>query len=111
MLKKLAFASALALGLGAHGSLAQSANPVVSYVQTATTSAVALPATSLSSGVVLKADAGNSGVIYIGPCSSLTTATGYPLKAGEAISYGITNLASICMVGAVTTDILHATGN
>jgi hypothetical protein len=111
MLKKLALAGALALGFGAPSALAQSANPIISNTQTATTSAAALPAAALYSGVVLKADASNSGIIFVGSCSSLTAQSGYPLKAGEAISYGVTSLASVCMLGTVTTDILHFTGN
>lgn len=108
---KIPVAVAVALCLGSTGVCAQSANPIVSNFQTATTSVAALPSAALYVGVVLKADYNNSGVIYVGPCSNLTTATGYPLKAGEAISYGVTNLSAVCELGQNTTDILHFTGN
>jgi hypothetical protein len=109
--RKILVAGALALCLGSTGVRAQSANPIVSNLQTTTTSVAALPSAALYVGAVLKADYGNAGIIYVGPCSNLTTATGYPLKAGEAISYGVTNLSAVCMIGQNTTDVLHYTGN
>jgi hypothetical protein len=108
MFKKLALAGALCCALAAP-ALAQLAPPFAN-AQTATLSAVALPVAYTSNGVVLKADYANTGTIYIGP-AGVTTATGYPLKAGEAISYGIGNLSAIYMIGTNTTDTLHFTGN
>jgi hypothetical protein len=95
--------------------MAQSLGTPFAGVQTATASAVALPSQLMINGVVLKADYANAGTILIGPCATLTTANGYPLKAGEAISYGpaniVNNLSSICIIDTVTTDIIHFTGN
>jgi len=108
---KILVTGALALCVGSTGLCAQSANPIVSNFQTATTSVAALPSAALYVGAVLKADYGNAGMIYVGPCSNLTTATGYPLKAGEAISYAVTNLSAVCMLGQNSSDMLHFTGN
>lgn len=104
----LVVAGALCCAL-AMPALAQFAPPIAN-VQTATLSAAPLPALFPANGVVLKADASNSGTIYVGP-AGVTTTTGYPLKPGEAISYGVGNLSSIYMIGTNTTDILHFTGN
>lgn len=78
--------------------------------QLATVGDVALPAHPVVNSVVLLADEANTGVIYIGP-AGVTTVTGYPLKAGESISYAVTDLSQIHMIGANTTDKLHFTGN
>jgi hypothetical protein len=110
MLKNLALAGALCCAL-AGPSLAQSSVAPFAGVQTATLSAAALPYQTMFYGVVLKADYSNTGIIYIGPCATLTTANGYPLKAGEAISYGAHPMSLACMIGQNTTDILHFTGN
>ena len=109
--KKLLFSGALALAFAATGARAQSSNAPIANVQTATLSAAQLPPAALYSGVVLKADTSNAGIIFVGPCANMSTTTGYPLKAGEAISYGITSPALVCMIGQNTTDILHFTGN
>jgi hypothetical protein len=114
MFKKFALAGALCCALFAlsPSASAQSFTPY-SNVQTCTASAVALPSKALVNGIVLKADVANTGVIYIG-AANVTTATGYPLKAGEAISYGpigIANISAIYMICGNTTDVLHFTGN
>lgn len=110
MLKKLALAGALCCALSAP-ALAQSAVAPFASVQTATLSAAPLPYQTMFYGVVLKADIANTGTIYLGPCVTLTTANGYPLKAGEAISYGAFPMSLACMIGTITTDVLHFTGN
>ena len=40
----------------------------------------------LFTGVMFKAETANTGVIYIGFGNSITTATGWPLPAGETIT-------------------------
>ncbi|MGO8740081.1 hypothetical protein [Rhodoblastus sp.] len=110
-LARIFASTALALTVLPHDAFAQSAAQPIAGVQTATLTAAALPAAGLYSGVVLKADYGNTGIIFIGPCSNLTTTTGYPLEAGEAISYGVTSLSLVCMIGQNTSDVLHFTGN
>lgn len=89
---------------------APSSNPIVSGVKTVSTSAAALSANTLKNGIVLTADSSNTGVIYVGG-SGVTTATGYPLAAGASISYSVTNLNMIYIIGTNTTDVLHFTGN
>ena len=97
----------------AKGSLpTTSANPaaIVAGRQLTTTGAVVLPTQALVNGVVIKALSTNVSAIYLGP-SGVTTATGYPLFAGESISYGVTNLNAIYLIGANTTDSIAYTGN
>lgn len=51
-----------------------------------TGTAVALAADgTMISEAVIKADADNAGTIYVGP-STVTSANGYPLAAGESVS-------------------------
>ena len=83
---------------------------IYSGQQTATTSAAALPSQAFVNGVILKSIVGNTGTIYIGP-STVTTSHGYPLTAGEAISYSIANSSTIYMIGTNATDKLAITGN
>ena len=75
---------------------------VIAGQQTATASAAALPSNALQVGVVMK--------IYVGP-SGVTAASGYPLTAGEAISYAVSNTNVIYIIGSNTTDVLAFTGN
>jgi hypothetical protein len=98
-----------------HGQLITSgggggASAIYSGQQTATTSAAALPSQAFVNGVILKSIVGNTGTIYIGP-STVTTSNGYPLTAGEAISYSIANSSTIYMIGTNATDKLAITGN
>lgn len=109
-LARLFLAGALALGLGAPGALAQSANPIVAGVQACTTTATALPSGSLFNGIVLTADPANTATIYVGG-PNVTTPTGYPLVAGQSISYGSTSLSMIYQVCAASGPVLHFTGN
>jgi hypothetical protein len=87
-------------------------NPSTIYSgqQATTTSAAALPSQALVNGVIIKAKTTNTAVVYVGP-SGVTTSTGYPLAAGEAISYGVTNLSTIYIIGANTSDGVSFTGN
>ena len=97
----------------AKGSLpTTSANPatIIAGRQLTTTGAVALASNALVNGVIIKALTTNVATLYLGP-SGVTTATGYPLAPGEAISYGATNLNAIFLIGANTTDSVAFTGN
>jgi hypothetical protein len=87
-------------------------NPSTIYSgqQATTTSAAALPSQALVNGVIIKAKTTNTAVVYVGP-SGVTASTGYPLAAGEAISYGATNLSTIYIIGANTSDGVSFTGN
>jgi hypothetical protein len=78
--------------------------------QTATTSAAALPAQALVNGATVYALTTNVGIIYIGP-SGVTTSTGWPLNPGDKMSFGVTNLSALYMVGQNTTDVLAYAGN
>ena len=101
---------ALALALAATPVLAQTANPVNSGGQTCSTSAQQLPSRSITQWLTLRADKANSGTVYVGG-SAVTAGTGYPLSAGDLISYGVTNASSVWFVCANTTDVLHWSGN
>ena len=90
-----------------------STNGVTSFQQTATASAAALPSATFANGIVLTAPSTNTSTIYVGG-SSVTASganAGYPLKAGQSISYGVANSNQIYMVGTNTTDVLVGTGN
>lgn len=84
-------------------------NPIVNFRQTATASAVALATAGLSNGMICKALSSNSGTINVGG-SSVTTSNGYPLAAGEAISFGNNNSANSYIVGN-GTDVIACVGN
>ena len=89
-----------------------SANPatIIAGRQLTTTGAVALASQALVNGVAIKALSTNVATVYLGP-SGVTTATGYPLDPGEAISYGATNLSAIYLIGLNGTDSIAFTGN
>jgi hypothetical protein len=113
MFKKLAFAGMLALACLpalAPAARAQSANPIVAGAQTCTATAAALPGGALANGVVLTADPSNTATIYVGG-QGVTTSTGYPLVAGQSISYGSTALSMIYLICAASGPVLHFTGN
>ena len=107
---------ALAFACAGANAFAQSAiqtrNPqtIFSLQQTATASAAPLPFQSMFNGVVCTALSSNTGKIYIGP-SGVTSATGYPLAAGQSISYAVSNLSAVYILDAVTTDVIACTGN
>lgn len=83
---------------------------IYSGQQTATASAAALPSQALANGIVVTAKIANTGTIYIGP-SGVTSSTGYPLVAGQSISYAVANVSSIYILDSVTTDGVAFTGN
>lgn len=89
-----------------------SGNPATIYsgVQTCTTGAVALPSRDLVNGIVIQASSGNTGVVDIGT-ATVTTATGYDLAGGQAISYGVANLSAVNIICANATDTISFTGN
>lgn len=83
---------------------------IYSNQQTTTLTAVALPWQALINGIVLTAKPSNTGTVYIGPVG-VTSATGYPLVPGQSISYAVTNLSAIYIIGTNTTDVIAFTGN
>lgn len=87
-------------------------NPATIYSnqQTCTASAVALPSQALTNGVAIKALKTNTGTAYLGP-SGVTTATGFPILAGDSISYAVTNLSAVFLICSGTTDVVAFTGN
>lgn len=58
-----------------------------------TTPAVQVSSLAASPGkaIVFKANPGNSGVIYLGKDSTVTTATGFPLAAGDVLTLDVDN--------------------
>ena len=89
-----------------------SANPsaIVAGRQTCSTTATALPSVALTNGPVIQALSTNTGKVYIGPLG-VTTTTGYPLVAGQPISYGVQQLSAVFIVCDNATDIVAFTGN
>ena len=83
---------------------------IYSGQQTSTLAAVALPAQALVNGIVITARLTNTGTSYIGP-AGVTTSNGYPLAAGQSISYAVTNLNAVYIIGTNTTDVIAFTGN
>ena len=86
--------------------------PAVIYSgqQATTTSAAALPSQALANGYVITALPANTGTVYIGP-AGVTASTGYPLVAGQSISYQVTNASAIYIVDATSGDKIAFTGN
>ena len=83
--------------------------PVVGQ-QTLTTSAVALTANALQNGIVITALPANTGTVYVG-ASGVTTSTGYPLAAGQSISFAVSNASGIFIIGTNATDKIAFAGN
>ncbi len=84
--------------------------PIVSFRQTSTASAVALPSNALTNGIVCTAASTNTGTAYLGG-SGETTSTGYPLAAGYSISYGVNNSNLVYLIGSDTSKVIACTGN
>jgi hypothetical protein len=100
---------------GVSGGTAQpvtNANPstVYSGQQTATGSAAALPSQAFVNGVVITAKSTNGGTVYVG-ASGVTASTGYPLAAGQSISYAVANLSAIYILDSTSGDGVAFTGN
>lgn len=57
-------------------------------------------------GATIRAGSTNTGTVYIGG-TGVTTATGFPLTAGEALSLDVTNTNTVYVVGANTTDTVR----
>lgn len=95
---------------GAVSSGGTSGRTAVAFRQTCTTSAVQMASNALQNGVVIKALSTNGGTAYIGP-SGVTTSTGYPLAAGEAISYGVANTSQLYLICSDATSVVAVTGN
>jgi len=74
---------------------------------TATVTAAALGSQALQNGVTIQALSTNSEIVYVGP-AGVTSATGYPLAAGQAIAYNVANISSVYIVG---TGTVAWTGN
>ena len=92
-----------------------STNPVVSFQQTATTSAAAMPANILANGLIFNVWASNSGRICVGG-PTVTLTTGFCMAPGQTVgitagSLGVANTNQIYMIGSNTTDVLQALGN
>ncbi|MDI9847570.1 hypothetical protein QM467_05780 [Rhodoblastus sp. 17X3] len=110
-LARLLLAGALALALCA-AAQAQTANPIVSDYVAVTSSPTALPARSLASGVIVRADKNNVGTVYVGGAADAANSARWsPLAAGEAMSFGVTNLNQVATYGTITTDVLRFSGN
>lgn len=82
--------------------------------QAVTAAAVALPSRTLLNGIVIKAKPSNAGTVFVGGTGVTTTydgtGTGYPLVAGEAMSFAVANLNSIFIVGTAG-DVVSFGGN
>ena len=83
---------------------------VFSGQQSCTTSAVALPSQGLANGIVVTALSSNSSTVYVGG-ASVTTSTGYPLAAGQSISYALANVSSIYVICSAASGGVAFTGN
>lgn len=90
-----------------------SSNPNAIYgnQQAATSTAVSLQAQPLVNGVVIQALPTNTGSIYVGPAGT-TPSTGYPLAAGQPISYGVKDVSDVYIVlGSGASGGVAWTGN
>ena len=70
------------------------------------TTPVQLPEKSVQS-VTIKADDDNSGNIYVGFDDTVSTTTGFRLKAGQGIDIAIDNLSKIWLVADADNQKAH----
>ena len=79
-----------------------------------TNTAVALGTDAFINGVVIKAGYNNTSTIFIGKSGVTTTddgtGNGYPLQAGEAISYGASDLTDM-FINGIANEFVYVTGN
>jgi hypothetical protein len=78
--------------------------------QTLATTAAALPANALQNGLIVTALVANTGTVYVG-ASGVTTTTGYPLSAGQSISFAVASASGISIIGSVAGDKIAFAGN
>jgi hypothetical protein len=95
---------------GTVNTAASNPSAIYSGQQTCNITVAALPAQALVNGVVVKALKTNTATVYLGG-SAVTTSTGYPLAAGEAISYAVANLSDVYLICQNATDVVAITGN
>ena len=95
---------------GTVNTVASNPSSVYAGQQTCNITAAALPSQALANGVVVKALKTNTAIVYLGG-PSVTTATGYPLVAGESISYAVSNLSAVYLICQNATDVVAITGN
>ena len=96
--------------IGAVNTIASNPTSIYATQQVCAITAAALPTLALANGVVVKALKSNAGTVYVG-ASGVTTSTGYPLVAGESISYAVTNLSAIYLICQNNSDSIAVTGN
>jgi hypothetical protein len=82
---------------------------IVSFQQAVTASAVVL-ATNAVHGFCVKALTTNALTVYVGP-SGVSTATGYPLAAGESICYQASNTNLAFVISSNTGSSVAVSGN
>ncbi len=96
-------------------STASNPGAIVCTRFTPTLTATQVPAQALVNGVVIKALKTNTATVFVGASSAVTDETGgapgYPLVAGESISYAVTNLSAIWMIADTLSDAVAITGN
>lgn len=95
---------------GAVSTVATNPASIYSGQQTCNVTAAALPSQALVNGVVVKALKTNTATAFIG-ASGVSTSNGYPLVAGESISYAVSNLSSVFLICQNATDVVAITGN
>jgi hypothetical protein len=61
-------------------------------------------------GLICKAPSSNTGTVYVG-ASNVSPSNGYPLKAGEAISWGPVSTANVYALDSTTSDTLVCTAS
>lgn len=92
-------------------------NPTSGYTaqKAVTASPAALTSQALTNGLVIKAKSTNSGIVFVGGATVNTTydgtGNGYPLEAGEAVSFGVTNANALYVIGTVVGDVISVAGN
>jgi hypothetical protein len=91
------------------------ANPITGQIKISTNNvAVELPSATLSNGVIIKASTTNQSVIFVGSasvnCIDDGTGNGYPLTAGESISFAVLNMNAIYING-IAGDFISYAGN
>lgn len=89
------------------------AGATISFRQTATASAAALPTNTLTNGMFCGVMGTNTGIIYVGG-SGVTTSNGFPLAVGgpfSGIQLGGNNSNLSYIIGSNLTNVLVCVGN
>lgn len=104
-----AYAQAV-VSINADGAAVGPSDTFYTAQQTATSSAVALAAQALVNGARVVALSTNVVPVYVGP-AGVTSATGFPLAAGDYIDINVTDTSAIYIIAPTGSPVVGVIGN